>query len=144
MRDAGRIASVFADRTKSTDFLTILSVAIQRVDNRAEMVSHPTFQESWGMLVDMNFKVGDQLLRRVPKCLGRSSFGYTFRDFEISLVQLAEEGVDVSIRPGNSSAGGGSPGAVRFLFNLHPLIRVYKFSLKWFGLGLGAGLLGGW
>src|SRR3989338_7421088 len=94
VRDAGRIASVFADRTKSTDFLTILSVAIQRADNRAEMVSHPTFQESWGMLVDMNFKVGDQLLRRVPKCLGRSSFWHTFRDFEISLVQLAEDGVD--------------------------------------------------
>src|SRR3989338_8002654 len=62
------------------------------------MVSHPTFQESWGMLVDMNFKVGDQLPRRVPKCLGRSSFGHTFRDCEISLVQLAEDGVDALLR----------------------------------------------
>src|SRR3990167_5374865 len=75
-----------------------LSVAIQRVDNRAEMVSHPTFQESWGMLVDMNFKVGDQLPRRVPKCLGRSSFGHSFRDFEICLVQLAEDGVDAFLQ----------------------------------------------
>src|SRR3989338_7482598 len=78
VRDAGRIASVFADRTKSTDFLTICRSRSKREDNREEMVSHPTFQESWGMLVDMNFKVGDQLPRRVPKCLGRSSFGHSF------------------------------------------------------------------
>ena len=98
MRDAGRIASVFADRTKSTDFLTICRSRSRGVDNRGEMVSHPTFQESWGMLVDMNFKVGDQLPRRVPKCLGRSSFGHSFRDFEICLVQLAEDGVDAFLQ----------------------------------------------
>src|SRR3989338_8364622 len=62
------------------------------------MVSHPTLQESWGMLVDMNFKVGDQLPRRVPKCLGRSSFEHIIREFEISLVQLAEDGVDAFLQ----------------------------------------------
>src|SRR3989338_10383593 len=44
VRDAGRIASVFADRTKSTDFLTICRSRSRGVDNRGEMVSHPTFQ----------------------------------------------------------------------------------------------------
>ena len=73
------------------------------------------------MLVDMNFKVGDQLPRRVPKCLGRSSFGHSFRDFEISLVQLAEDGVDAFLQTRKFvCGGGGSPGAVRF----YPLIRV--------------------
>ena len=40
------------------------SRSVGRDPEGAEMVSHPTFQESWGMLVEMNFKVGDKMPRR--------------------------------------------------------------------------------
>ena len=54
----------------------------------------------------MNFKVGDQLHSRVPKCLGRSSFGHSVRDCERFLAQ--------SEKDGGHQGGGGSPGGVRF------------------------------
>src|SRR3989338_8160075 len=109
-----------ADRTKSTDFLTIC-----RSRSRGRIIARRWFliQHSRNPGACWNFKVGDQLPRRVPKCLGRSSFGHTFRDFEISLVQLAEDGVDAFLQTMDSSAGGGSPDAVRFLY---PLKSVYR------------------
>ena len=97
-----------------------LLVAIQRVDNRAEMVSHPTFQEPWGMLVDMNFKVGSVAS---PRAVVLGTALGTLRYPWFSSRRIAST---LSSRPGNSSAGGGSPGAVRFLFNLHPLIYICR------------------